>query len=81
MGEELGASQLLAMTTRLRGGRGGHLGEVDDIDHPGRGLLAIVAAAAVVFFATWSRRSKPTHPEPERPSRHVEPDGDARDLP
>jgi hypothetical protein len=44
------------------------------------GVLAIVAVA-VVFFVTWSRRSKPTQPEPERPSRHVEPDGDASQSP
>ena len=44
-------------------------------------VLAIVAVAVVVFFVTWSRRSKPTETEPERPSRHVEPDGDANDLP
>jgi len=43
-------------------------------------VLAIVAAAVVVFFVTWSRRSKPTQPEPERPSRHVEPDRDASDY-
>ena len=45
------------------------------------GVLAIVAVAVVVFFVTWSRRSKPTQPEPERQSRHVEPDDDARHLP
>jgi hypothetical protein len=45
------------------------------------GALALVAVAVVVFFVTWSRRSKPTQPEPERQSRHVEPDGDASDLP
>jgi hypothetical protein len=44
-------------------------------------VLAIVAAAVVVFFVTWSRRSKPTRPEPERPSRHAEADGDASDVP
>ncbi len=43
-------------------------------------VLAIVAVAVVVFFVTWSRRSKPIQPEPERPSRHVEPDGDASDV-
>jgi hypothetical protein len=45
------------------------------------GVLAVVAVAVVVFFVTWSRRSKPTQPEPERPTRHVEPDRDASDLP
>jgi uncharacterized protein YoxC len=44
-------------------------------------VLAIVAVAVVVFFVTWTRRSKPTQPEPDRPSRHVEPDGDAIDVP
>ena len=44
-------------------------------------VLAIVAAAVVVFFVTWSRRSKPTQPEPEGPSRHLEPDRDAGELP
>jgi hypothetical protein len=45
------------------------------------GVLAIVAVAVVAFFVTWSRRSKPTQLEPERPSRHVAPDGDASDVP
>ena len=44
-------------------------------------VLAIVAVAVAVFFVTWARRSKPTQPEPERPSRQVEPDRDASDLP
>jgi hypothetical protein len=45
------------------------------------GVLAVVTVAVVVFFVTWSRRSKPTQPEPERQSRHVESDGDASDVP
>jgi hypothetical protein len=44
-------------------------------------VLAIVTVAVVVFFVTWSRRSKPTQPEPDRPSRHVEPDRDPSDMP
>ena len=44
-------------------------------------VLAIVAVAVVVFFVTWSRRSKPTETEPEHPSRQVEPDRDTNDLP
>jgi hypothetical protein len=45
------------------------------------GVLAIVAVAVVVFFVTWSRRSKPTQQGPERPSRHVEPDGNVSQSP
>ena len=44
-------------------------------------VLAIVAVAVVVFFVTWSRRSKPTQPESDRPSRHVESDRGANDVP
>ena len=40
-------------------------------------LLAVAAVALVVFFVTWSRRSKPTEPQPEpiRITGHPSPSG------
>ena len=40
-------------------------------------LLAVAAMALVVFFVTWSRRSKPTgtQPAPIRVAEHLSPTG------
>jgi hypothetical protein len=40
-------------------------------------VLAVAAVALVVFFVTWSRRSKPTgtQPEPIRVAGHPSPTG------
>ena len=42
-------------------------------------LLAVAAVALVVFFVTWSRRSKPTGTQPERHPRRGDLDHNARE--
>ncbi len=46
-------------------------------------LLAVAAVALVVFFVTWSRRSKPTgtQPQPVRVVEHPSPTSMSRDDP